>query len=51
MSQLAILSSKMAYVLGKGLGSVKVRNGVFPAISVNKDVIVISDSSPPNVSS
>ena len=25
------------------------RNGVFPAISVSKDVIVISDSSPPNV--
>jgi len=39
------------YVLGKGLGSVKVRNGVFPVISVNKDVTVISDSSPPNVNS
>ena len=24
-----------------------VRNGVFPAMSVNKDVTVISDSSPP----
>ena len=25
-----------------------VRNGAFPAISVNKDVTIISDSSPPN---
>ena len=27
------------------------RNGVFPAISVNKDVTVISDSGSPNVNS
>ena len=27
------------------------RNGVFPAISVNKDAIVFSDSGPPNVNS
>ena len=43
--QLCLICSSYLCILNTNL--ITVRNGVFPAISVNKDVTVIRDSSPP----